>query len=68
MPADLPPLSAEAAVEILEFLHELVFRFEAQYFVQLRRFYDQQLDLFEQTAPSTLPPRLDSPFDEDLPF
>lgn len=65
MPADLPPLSDEAAVEILEFLHELVFRFEAQYFVQLRRFYNQQLDLFERTAP---PPRRDSSFDEDLPF
>jgi len=66
MPADLPPLSDEAAVEILEFLHELVFRFEAQYFVQLRRFYDQQLDLFDRTPPP--PTSLASSFDEDLPF
>jgi hypothetical protein len=65
MPADLPPLSDEAAVEILEFLHELVFRFEAQYFGQIRRFYHQQIDLFEQALPPT---HGDSPFDDDVPF
>ena len=65
MPWDLPPLSDEAAVEILEFLHELVLRFEARYFAQIRRFYDQQLDLFEPAPP---PIHDGSPFDEDLPF
>ena len=39
MPSDLPPLSDASAVEILEFLHELVYRFEACYFGQIRRFY-----------------------------
>ena len=29
LPSDLPHLSDAAAVEVLNFLHELVFRFEA---------------------------------------
>ena len=41
MPTDLPPLSDEAAVE-LDFLHELVFRFEGHYCGQIFRYYDQQ--------------------------
>ena len=65
MASDLPPLSDEAAVQILEFLHELVFRFEAQYFAQIRRFYDQQLDLFDQAPPPT---HISSSFDDDPPF
>jgi hypothetical protein len=65
MPADLPPLSDAAAVEILEFLHELVFRFEAHYFAQLRRFYDQQLDMFEQTQQTS---NIASLTDDDVPF
>jgi hypothetical protein len=64
MPAELAPLSDEAAAEILEFLHELVVRFEAQYFVQLRRFHDQQRDFFDQTPPAPLPALPD----EDAPF
>ena len=43
-PTDLPPLSDSAAVEILDFLHEMVFRFEAHYGSQVHRFYDQQRD------------------------
>ena len=63
--SDLPPLSDEAAVQILEFLHELLFRFEARYFAQIRRFHHEQRDLFER-APS---PSYDSlSFDDDLPF
>jgi hypothetical protein len=42
MPSDLPPLSDSSAVEILEFLHELVFRFEAHYYGQIHRWYQQQ--------------------------
>jgi hypothetical protein len=42
MPSDLPPLSDEAAVQILDFLHELVFRFEAHYYGQIHRWYQQQ--------------------------
>jgi hypothetical protein len=71
MASDLPSLSDEAAVQILEFLHEIVFRFEAQYFVQIRRFYDQQLDLFDQAPPSThisSSSSSSSSFDEDPPF
>lgn len=45
MPSDLPPLSDSSAVEILDFLHELVFRFEAHYGAQIHRFYDQQCDM-----------------------
>jgi len=63
--SDLPPLSDEAAVEILDFLHELVLRFEARYFAQIRRFYDQQFDLFEPALPPT---HVRSSFDEALPF
>ena len=43
-PTDLPPLSDSAAVEILDFLHEVMFRFEAHYGSQVRRFHDQQRD------------------------
>lgn len=45
MPTDLPPLSDSAAVEILDFPHELVFRFEAQYIDQIHRFYAHQRDI-----------------------
>ena len=45
MPTDLPPLSDSSAVEILDFLHELLFRFEAHYAGQIHRFYDQQRDV-----------------------
>ena len=52
-PSDLPPLSDSAAVEILDFLHELMFRFEAHYASQVHRFYDQQRDL---RAPPSIAP------------
>ena len=52
-PSDLPPLSDSAAVEILDFLHEVMFRFEAHYASQVHRFYDQQRDL---RAPPPIPP------------
>ena len=45
MPTDLPPLSDSSAVEILDFLHELIFRFEAHYGAHIHRFYDQQRDV-----------------------
>ena len=61
MTSDLPPLSDSSAVEILEFLHELIYRFEASYFGQIRRFYDQQLDLFDKPRPPSCP-------DEDVHF
>ena len=58
MPTDLPPLSDSAAVEILDFAHELVFRFEAQYIGQIDRFNDHQRDI-RIVAPRP---------DEDAPF
>ena len=42
LPSDLPHLSDSAAVEVLDFLHELIFRFEAHYAGQIRRHYDRQ--------------------------
>ena len=59
--ADLPPLSDSAAVEILDFLHELLLRFEAHYFAQIHRFHDQQRDI------RVNPPVAPQP-DEDDPF
>ena len=61
MPTDMPPLSDSSAVEILDFLHELVFRFEAHYGARIHRFYDQQRDIRinPPVAPRT---------DEDEPF
>ena len=61
MPSDLPPLSDSSAVEILDFLHELLFRFEAHYGAQLQRFYDQRRDV------RVNPPVAPRP-DEDEPF
>ena len=37
-----PPLSDRAAVDLLEFLHDLVASFESHYFAQIHRFYDQR--------------------------
>ena len=41
---DLPLLSDSAAVEILDFLHDMLFHFEARYAAQIQRFHDQQRD------------------------
>ena len=61
MPTDLPPLSDSSAVEILDFLHELIFRFEAHYGAQIHRFYDQQRDI--QINPPVAPrPDEEEPF------
>jgi len=38
----LPPLSDEAAVEILDFLHGVLSAFESRYSAQLRRYYDDR--------------------------
>lgn len=42
LPSDLPHLSDAAAVEVLDFLHELIFRFEGHYAGQIHRHYAQQ--------------------------
>jgi hypothetical protein len=61
MPTNLPPLSDSSAVEILDFLHELIFRFEAHYSAQIHRFYDQHRDV--RVSPPVAPrPDEDEPF------
>jgi len=37
-----PPLSDQAAVDLLEFLHDLVACFESRYFAQIHRFYHER--------------------------
>ncbi len=41
-PSPLPPLTDEAAVQILDFLHEVLDRFEARYGHQIHRYYDDR--------------------------
>ena len=38
----LPQLTDEAAVQILDFLHEILERFEARYGHQIQRYYDDR--------------------------
>jgi len=38
----LPPLSEEAAIEILDFLHNVIDLFESHYASQIRRYYDER--------------------------
>jgi hypothetical protein len=53
----LPPLSDEAAAQLLEFLRQCVQQFESHYYGQLCRYYadsspdDCQIDLFSETDP-----------------
>jgi len=50
----LPPLSDEAAAQLLQFLYRWAAQFESHYYGQLHRYYvddvpDDQLDLFPDT-------------------
>jgi hypothetical protein len=52
----LPPLSDEAAAQMLALLYQLVAEFESHFYAQLSRYYhdpppDHQLDLFPDTEP-----------------
>jgi len=52
----LPPLSDEAAAQLLQFLYSCAAQFESHYYGQLRRYYvgeapDDQLDLFPDADP-----------------
>lgn len=54
----LPPLSDEAAAQLLDFLQQCLQQFESHYYGQLRRYYDDsipvddgQIDLFSETDP-----------------
>ena len=62
LPSDLPRLSDTAAVEILDFLHELVFRFEARYAGQIHRYYDQQRQDESSSKTTTAINHSDPPF------
>ncbi len=61
MQTDLPPLSDAAAVEIRDFLLELLFRFEGHYFSQIRRHQQHQ-------AQDRLQPNDVGILDSDVPF
>ena len=37
-------LSDDAAAQLSEFLNDLVFAFDGQYFAQIRRYYDERRD------------------------
>jgi hypothetical protein len=50
-------LSDETASALSEFLHQLAAACENRYYVQLRRHYARQLDLFDPDAPWRSPPR-----------
>jgi len=46
----LPPLSDEAAAQILEALHQLAEQFESRFYGQLRRHADEQRPSFRTNA------------------
>jgi hypothetical protein len=56
-----PPLSDQAAVNLLDFLHDLVAAFEARYFAQIHRFYEERSE-HNLRRPVPLPPPDDDPF------
>lgn len=60
-PPCLPPLSDDAAVEILDFLHAVLDLFESQYADQIQRYYDERSQHnIVQSEPN--PPTDDPPF------
>ena len=56
----LPPLSDEAVVEILDFLHDVLTVFESRYGAQIRRYYNDRsrhnLSESDQSLPADDPP------------
>ncbi len=58
----LPPLSDQAAVDVLEFLHHAVECFESRYFGQIHRYYRERRDhpVRQRSAPPCS--------DDDVPF
>ena len=56
----LPPLSDEAAVEILDFLQAFILSFETRYGDQIRRYYDDRsydnIRQYHSSTPSDDPP------------
>ncbi|MCC6294013.1 MAG: hypothetical protein IT164_15285 [Bryobacterales bacterium] len=51
----LPQLSDEAAVEILEFIYEILHTFESHYCFQIRRYYE------DRSRENLIQPKLDFP-------
>ena len=56
-----PPLSDQAAVALLEFLHDLVAGFESHYFAQIHRFYEERAE-HNLHRPEPPPPNDGDPF------
>ncbi|MCF8210004.1 MAG: hypothetical protein K9K38_11460 [Rhodoferax sp.] len=54
----LPRLSDEAVIELHDFIHQLLDRFEASYGAQIDRFYEA---LWEDSRDDTLDVRMDWP-------
>lgn len=57
----LPPLSDQAVIDILEFLHHALARFESRYFDQITRYYFERSE--HQMSQPDAPP-----WDDDAPF
>ena len=56
--APMPPLSDEAAVMVLEFLHHFTECFESQYYGEIHRYYEERSQANMKTAD---PPSADDP-------
>jgi hypothetical protein len=54
----MPPLSDEAAVMVLEFLHHFTECFESQYYGEIHRYYEERSQANMKTAD---PPSADDP-------
>ena len=48
--APMPPLSDEAAVMVLEFLHHFTECFESQYYGEIHRYYEQRSQINTRIA------------------
>jgi hypothetical protein len=57
--APMPPLSDEAAVTVLEFLHHFTECFESQYYGEIHRYYEERSQANMKTADP--PPIADDP-------
>ena len=53
-----PPLSDQAAVDLLAFLHDLVAAFESRYFAQIHRYYEERSE-HNLRRPPVPPPTID---------
>ena len=49
-------LSDETVVALCDFLHQLAAACESRYLVQLRRYHQRQMNLYDPEAPWRMPP------------